>query len=189
MSDSEKSENEAPKEEYIIPDGVKQHYRFKAYGADNKGIIYSLKYDRTIKKHVDKQGYEYVCVRLEGKTHNLRVNIFVYECFNGEFEDDKIIDHIDNNKLNNSIENLQCITQSENIRKKYENGQRYNTKSRPVTAIDKDGKRKDYKSIYAASKDVDVVCASIARCCLGIQQSATSKTNKEKYSFEFFKKV
>ena len=79
----ESSDEEPEKDKYLIPDGVKQHYKYIAYGANSEGVIYSLKYDRTIKKHIDKQGYEYVCVRLNGKTHNLRVNIFIYECFNG----------------------------------------------------------------------------------------------------------
>ena len=42
---------------------------------------------------------------------------FVYVCFNGIIEDNKVIDHIDNNKQNNILSNLQLLTQSENCKK------------------------------------------------------------------------
>ena len=48
-----------------------------------------------------------------------RVSRFVFECFKGEIPVDKEVDHIDNNKKNNSISNLQLLTPKENTRKSY----------------------------------------------------------------------
>ena len=42
----------------------------------------------------------------------------VWELFNGEIPDGMIIDHIDQNPLNNKIENLRCVTNQINLRNK-----------------------------------------------------------------------
>lgn len=39
----------------------------------------------------------------------------VWELFNGPIPEGKIIDHIDRDKANNRIENLRCVSQSENM--------------------------------------------------------------------------
>jgi hypothetical protein len=41
----------------------------------------------------------------------------IFEMFNGEIPEELFIDHIDNNRENNKIENLQLATKSENNRK------------------------------------------------------------------------
>lgn len=50
--------------------------------------------------------------RRHKKTHRL-----VYEAFHGAIDPRKVIDHIDGDRLNNKLDNLQCITQRENIQK------------------------------------------------------------------------
>jgi hypothetical protein len=45
------------------------------------------------------------------------VHRVVYAWFHGEIPEDMVIDHIDTNKANNAISNLQCITQDENMAK------------------------------------------------------------------------
>ena len=41
----------------------------------------------------------------------------VFEAFNGLIKDGLLIDHIDSDRLNNNLDNLQAVTQSENIRR------------------------------------------------------------------------
>lgn len=43
------------------------------------------------------------------------IHRIVYILFVGSIPKDKVINHIDHNKHNNSVENLECITQSENV--------------------------------------------------------------------------
>lgn len=44
-------------------------------------------------------------------------HIIVWNIFNGKIEKGLVINHIDNNPLNNKIENLEVVTQKENIQK------------------------------------------------------------------------
>lgn len=47
------------------------------------------------------------------------LHTLVYISFNSDYVNTKIIDHIDGNKSNNSLTNLRCITQSENVKNAY----------------------------------------------------------------------
>lgn len=81
------------------------------------GLVYrySKKQDKLIlcKLSTDKDGYLKTGVsKPESKT--LKVHRLVYETFNGEIPDGYVIDHIDANKENNSLNNLRCVTQKEN---------------------------------------------------------------------------
>jgi hypothetical protein len=67
----------------------------------------------------DNSGYHRVCLTKNGCSKNTHVHVLMAITFldfkpNGH---EKVIDHIDNNKLNNSISNLQIITHRENISK------------------------------------------------------------------------
>ena len=64
-------------------------------------------------------GYLVVNLSLNGKVKTLRVHQLVAIAFLKHNTDDFmiVVDHIDNNKLNNKLENLQVITQRENLSK------------------------------------------------------------------------
>lgn len=49
------------------------------------------------------------------------VHHFVWECFNGIIPENKVIDHINNNKQDNRLCNLQLMTQQENCQKSAKN--------------------------------------------------------------------
>ena len=57
----------------------------------------------------------YVTIQLNGKQNLL--HRVVYELFYGQIPEGMVIDHIDGNTYNNQIENLQCISQIDNVRK------------------------------------------------------------------------
>lgn len=65
----------------------------------------------------------YVVVRPDN-THWL-LHRLMWTAFNGEIPNGYEIDHIDGNKLNNSLYNLELVTHSENLKRAYDSG-RYN---------------------------------------------------------------
>ena len=90
------------------------HPIFEDYGCNpTTGDIYSLKNDKIIliKQDININGYMYFNVYNDEKVKSYRSNRFIYECHNNEILDKNIeIDHIDKNKLNNSIDNLRKVS-------------------------------------------------------------------------------
>lgn len=81
---------------------------------------------RIILKSWRQKGYEYVALVKDNKKKNKRVHIVVMEAFTDYRSDgtnkEKTIDHIDGNKANNKLENLEVVTMSENIKRAWKNG-------------------------------------------------------------------
>lgn len=76
---------------------------------------------RELKYKLDRYGYLSVCLSTveDGihKRYYIPVHKLVYETFYGEKPKHMSIDHIDNNRLNNSVDNLQLLTPGENSAK------------------------------------------------------------------------
>ena len=80
--------------------------------------------DRFSKIHEDRDGY--LTVRVNNKKQ--MVHRLVYEYFGTDFNKGYHIHHIDGNKQNNCIDNLECISQSEHNRRHHKDNtfNRYN---------------------------------------------------------------
>jgi|DEB0MinimDraft_6_1074348.scaffolds.fasta_scaffold124969_2 hypothetical protein len=98
------------------------------YEISNMGNLRSL--DRTcsngrfylgknIKLSNDKDGYSICSITKNGCRKMIKVHRIVYESFFGDIEKGLHVDHIDGNKQNNKLENLQAITPRENNEKKF----------------------------------------------------------------------
>ena len=102
------------------------------YEASNFGRIKSLKRHTTsggiMKIYVNPyNGYCYVNLCKDNKSATKRVHKIIYTAFNGWAWGDKYdkahtIDHIDGDKTNNRLSNLEVCTQSENQLRAFKNG-------------------------------------------------------------------
>lgn len=70
---------------------------------------------KILKPTVCGGGYPLVSLSIDGKSFCYRIHKIVAEAFIGPCPDDKVVNHIDGDKTNNCPENLEYITQSENI--------------------------------------------------------------------------
>ena len=94
------------------------------YQVSDHGRVKSLKRERVVKdkilnSYLDRYGYSRLFLCKEGKRktvyiHQLVAMTFLNHIPNGH---EIVVDHIDNDKSNNRIENLQLITQRENVSK------------------------------------------------------------------------
>lgn len=70
---------------------------------------------------IDKDGYCEVCISFiesgVAKRKYKRLHRLIWETFNGKILNELTIDHIDNNKQNNNLNNLQLLSRSENTSK------------------------------------------------------------------------
>lgn len=112
-------------------------------------------------KHIDsKRGY--FTVSIYGKKKLL--HRVVMEAFNGK--SDLTVDHIDGNKKNNSLDNLEYVTQKENTKRMFERvGTEYLKKNgsgkRKGISITVNGK--SYESIALASRKTGIPKTTLRR--------------------------
>lgn len=120
--------------------------------------------------HNINKGYHRVFIRINHKGYNFLVHRLVFEAFNGKIPDGLQVNHIDENKDNNKLSNLNLLTPGEN--------------SRWGTRLDKFRKQvkqkdiytgeviKTYSSISEASEQTGICFYNISSCCLGKHNSA-----------------
>lgn len=100
------------------------------YEISNYGRVKSLPRNTTkgglMKLYVNpRNGYVYVCLCKNNHTQQKRVHVAVIEAFTDfvshGFNSETVIDHIDCNKQNNCLWNLELVSQKENDRRSREN--------------------------------------------------------------------
>lgn len=142
------------------------------YEASTLGKIKSLKpgvfYGRIMKQSVNKRnGYCYVCLSKNGKAKNVRVHKYIALTFLENNDSSKTqINHLDGDKTNNKIENLEYCTGKENMHHAYKTGLE---KRAGIKTICLDN-MKVYESLTDAAKDVSGNRAQgemVARVCRG----------------------
>ena len=119
--------------------------------------------------YIDKDGYCVVCLTNKRKHKTYRVSRLVAETFIPNYENKPTVNHIDGNKQNNNIENLEWATYSENNRHAVEMG--LNTKDKlkiKVNQYDLNGNFiKQWESLSEAGRKAVVHVTKICLCCQG----------------------
>lgn len=94
------------------------------YSINENGDVLSHKYgySKPIKRFVNNGGYEYYTLSKANKQKAIVIHKLVATTFIGERPNNMQINHIDGNKFNNHVSNLEYISASENIKHAYKNG-------------------------------------------------------------------
>lgn len=96
------------------------------YQVSNFGNVKSLKFgrERILKYNIEAYGYHYVVLCKNNKTKNFKIHhliaiTFLNHILNGK--NNIVVDHINNIRSDNRLDNLQIITQRENVSKDIKN--------------------------------------------------------------------
>ena len=137
------------------------------YKISKNGIIYT-KDSKNIIKYRMLNGYKIVGLNsLNGyKTYTLHRLIAM--TFIPNPNNLPVVNHINENKTDNRIENLEWVTQKENINK----SSKVTSHSRKVIQICEDNIMIEYDSITEAAQAINLSRAAISKACLGVNKSA-----------------
>lgn len=86
------------------------------YKVSDEGLVMSFKKQPKILKQWKRSKYNLVDLWKDGNRDVRSVHVLVYETFNGPLPDGYIVHHIDENKFNNRLDNLQAVTMLEHNR-------------------------------------------------------------------------
>ena len=145
---------------------------FNDYLISNFGLIKSIKFNKSVilKQKITKDGYLTVILYNNGDPHNFRVHRLVALSFILNPNNYPQINHIDGNKENNCINNLEWCTGSQNMKHSYSTGlstmPKYPGKAINQFSLD-NVFLKEFSSITEASLEVLISGSLISKCCLG----------------------
>jgi len=105
-----------------------------------------------LKLQKGSSGYLTVGLFFNKKNYCKYVHRFVYETFKGEVPDGLEIDHVDGDRTNNSLENLDVVTRRENINRAYA---RNGVKKKLPTGVFLRGDRKKRKKPYYSTISIN----------------------------------
>jgi len=97
---------------------------FAGYDVSDDGLVYSRLTGRVLSPGWQTGGYLFVALRRDGRTHNRKVHALVAEAFIGPRPSGLDVNHIDGDKRNNRVENLEYVTRRQNIHHAVELGLR-----------------------------------------------------------------
>ena len=134
-------------------------------------------------KQVMSNNYMIVCLCKDGEQANRFVHVLVWEAFNGLKPEGMQVNHIDEDKMNNRLDNLNLMSPKDNCNWGTRNkrisktlaGKLMNRKdlSKWVVKLSKENEILHfYRSANQASRETGVLSQNIGQCCLGRVKSA-----------------
>lgn len=142
------------------------------YQVSNYGMVKSLGNSSHPGEHLlalktDKDGYKQATLCKEGKMKWFRVHRLVWEAFNGPIPEGMQINHINENKGDNRLENLNTMDCKTNINWGTGIERRAAQNRKPVIQLSKDGKEINrFDSVDDAANALGLHHAAISKCCL-----------------------
>lgn len=134
-----------------------------------KNGVKRLYKSRVLKQQLNPNGYMYVSFRVGGKVVNLRVHRMVATCFIPNPNNYPEVNHIDNDRTNNAVSNLEWCTSQYNIDYKNNFGTSpAQAQGRPVFAVEiKTGKVLYFESQHEAARQLHLSQGSICSVLKG----------------------
>lgn len=155
---------------------------FNLYEIDENGNVKNKKRNHIIKSQVNHQGYLQVLLTKNGKRFCRRVNRLVYESFIGEIPEGFQVNHINEDKLDNRVDNLNLVTAKENCNWGTRNNRIGSKNSKPILQINSLGIIiREWPSIMEAKRN-GYNAGLISMCCKGKRNIHAGYTWKYKFN-------
>lgn len=141
---------------------------FPNYQVSNKGRVMNLKSRKVLKNNIDCVGYVYVDLyKGDGTSKKIKIHRLVAEAFLPNTLSLPQINHIDENKTNNDVTNLEWCTPSQNIRHSS------HTKSCRINQLTLDGEFiRTWGSAHEIERQLGFSASYIIQSCKGKRKQA-----------------
>ncbi len=134
------------------------------YQVSNLGKIKNKKKNKVLKPRKKLNGYLQIALYKERKYRHIGIHRLVAQSFLDNPNNCPCVNHKDENKENNCVDNLEWCTQ------------KYNTEYSQATPIEQFDLNnhfiRDYISLREAERQIKICHSSIAKCCDGIYKQA-----------------
>lgn len=99
---------------------------FENYWINLDGIVYNEKYNRYLTPRIDKQtGYNMVTLCKDGKMYTKTIHKILSECFIENSNNYPVIDHVNQVRTDNRLENLRWATIQQNGHNRKDNNEEF----------------------------------------------------------------
>lgn len=154
------------------------------YEADTDGSIFSLISNKKLKPNYIWNGYAQYSLRKNGKRHLFLGHRLIASTFIPNPNNYPVVNHIDENKTNNNVANLEWCTHSYNVRvsstHKAAAQKRFGLNNAGGISVRKACERlsdsglvlEEYESVSDAHRKTEVNLANISACCRGLRETA-----------------
>ena len=155
------------------------------YLVSDTGLVFSKLSNRLLKPKIDRYGYKVIGLTLNGKTKHITIHRLVAINFIHNPNNLPVVNHIDENKLNNNVNNLEWTTVKDNDNHGTRNIRMANTKKKnPIAQYDLNMNLiAIHLGIKDAQRDTGVNRNSIRDVCRG------NRSNAGGYVWRYFKEV
>lgn len=109
---------------------------FPNYEVSDKGKIKNSKTGRILKTRINEHGYEQVQLRKDRFPITKRVHRLIADTFYDGNHDGLDVNHIDGNKTNNSLDNLEFCTRHHNVQHAFDTGLKQPSRQMKVRVIE-----------------------------------------------------
>ena len=130
------------------------------YEINKNGEVRNAKNKNTIVGDINNCGYYRVSLYNQGQSKRYFRHRLVAEHFLDKPEGKDFVNHIDGDKSNNSLENLEWVSQSENEKHAFENGLKQKT-NKPFIIEFVNGDIKEYENQYVCAKEIGCSQSSV----------------------------
>lgn len=155
------------------------------YEVSDKGRVKGLKRNRILKNIVDSLGYVRVSLCKENKPKAHKIHRLVAEHFLKPSEY-KVVNHIDGNKENNSVENLEWCNASQNRKHACDTGLAAKEEGRLIMCNET---KEVYKGVMSAARHIGIshtmissIINGVGGTAKGLTFSNTDSLNGQKYA-------
>lgn len=146
---------------------------FDGYDVSNMGNVKSLNYNHTGKERLlkpckDNNGYMVVSLCKDSKRKKFTLHRLVALAFLENPQNLPMINHKDENRLNNRVENLEWVTPKENMNYGTRNEKISKAISKPIIQLDlQNNFIREWDSMTSINLELNINQGNITNCCKG----------------------